>query len=71
MLVFAARGTGALHKIGDIIRKEHQVEISKRQLKMLAWKLKLEHKLMGIDPRHTIRLANNYLREFVDLDQNV
>lgn len=38
---FAAEGTGALHKIDGIRRKENYVDILKQHLKTLARKLKL------------------------------
>ena len=53
---FAAGGTGALHKIDDIMREENNVDI----LKTSARKLKLGYKWvfqMNNDPKDTIENA--------------
>ena len=43
-LCFAAGGTGALHKIDDIMRKENYVDVLKQHLKTSVRKLKLDRK---------------------------
>jgi uncharacterized FlgJ-related protein len=53
---FAEGGTGALHKIDGIIRKENYVDILKQHLKTSVRKLKLGRKWvfqMDKDPKHT------------------
>jgi hypothetical protein len=53
---FAAEGTGALHKIDGIARKENNVEILKKHLKISVRKLELGRKWvfqMNNDPKHT------------------
>lgn len=42
---FAVGGSGALHKINAVIRKEHYVEIWNQHLKTIAWKQNLGHSL--------------------------
>ena len=52
---FAARGTGALHKIDGIMRTENYVDILKQRLKTSVRKLKLGRKWvfqMDNDPKH-------------------
>lgn len=52
---FTAEGTGALHIIDGIMKKENYVDILKQHLKT-ARKLKLGHKWvfhMDNDPKHT------------------
>ncbi len=56
---FAAGGTGALHKIDGIMRKENYVDILKQHLKTSARKLKLGRKWvfqMDNDPKHTSKV---------------
>ena len=63
---FAAGGTGALHKIDGIMRKEHYVEILKQHLKISARKLKLRCKWvfqMDNDPKHTAKLVTKWLKD--------
>ncbi|KAI4873356.1 hypothetical protein NFI96_015959, partial [Prochilodus magdalenae] len=63
---FAAGGTGALHKIDGIMRKEHYVEILKQHLKASARKLKLGRKWifqMDNDPKHTAKLVTKWLKD--------
>ncbi|KAI4889187.1 hypothetical protein NFI96_032652 [Prochilodus magdalenae] len=60
------RGTGALHKIDGIMRKEHYVEILKQHLKTSARKLKLGRKWifqMDNDPKHTAKLVTKWLKD--------
>lgn len=57
---FAAGGTGPLHSIDGIMKKEHYVEILKQHLKTSARKLKLGHKWVfqtDHDPKHTAKLV--------------
>ncbi|KAI4884313.1 hypothetical protein NFI96_009179 [Prochilodus magdalenae] len=59
-------GTGALHKIDGIMRKEHYVERLKQHLKTSARKLKLGRKWifqMDNDPKHTAKLATKWLKD--------
>ncbi|KAI4889188.1 hypothetical protein NFI96_032654 [Prochilodus magdalenae] len=59
-------GTGALHKIDGIMRKEHYVEILKQHLKTSAKKLKLGRKWifqMDNDPKHTAKLVTKWLKD--------
>ncbi|KAI4871969.1 hypothetical protein NFI96_010418 [Prochilodus magdalenae] len=61
-----AGGTGALHKIDGIMRKEHYVEILKQHLKTSARKLKLGRKWifqMNNDPKHTAKLVTKWLKD--------
>ena len=54
---FAAGGTGALHKIQDIMRMENYVDILKQHLKTSVRKLKLGRKWvfqMDIDTKHKV-----------------
>ena len=63
---FAAEGTGALHKIDGIMRKEHFVDILKQHLKTAARKLKLGRKWvfqMDTDPKHTSKLVTKWLKD--------
>jgi hypothetical protein len=69
---FAAGGTGALHKIDGLMRKESYVDILKQHLKTSVRKLKLCCKWvfqMDNDPKHTSklvakRLKDNKVKEF-------
>lgn len=57
---FAAEGTGALHKIEGIMRKENYVDILKQHLKTSARNLKLGCKLvfqMDNDPKHYLQIS--------------
>ena len=57
---FAAGGTGALHKIDDIMRQENYVGILKQHLKTLVRKLKLGRKWvfqMDNDHKHTSKVV--------------
>ena len=61
---FAAGGTGALHKIDVIMRKEHYVDILKQHLKTSVRKLKLGHKWVfqiDNDPKHTSKVVAKLL----------
>ena len=56
---FAAGGSGALHKIDGIMRKEKYVDILKLHLKTSVRKLKLGRKWvfqMDNDPKHTSKV---------------
>ena len=58
--VFAAGGTGALHKIDGFMRKENCVDILKQLLNTSVRKLKLGRKgvfQMDNDPKHTKAVA--------------
>ena len=57
---FPAGGTGALHKIDGIMRREKYVEIFKQHLKTSVRKLELGHKLVfqiDNDPKHTSKVV--------------
>uniref|UniRef100_A0AAZ3RVB6 Tc1-like transposase DDE domain-containing protein n=1 Tax=Oncorhynchus tshawytscha TaxID=74940 RepID=A0AAZ3RVB6_ONCTS len=63
---FAAGGTGALHKIDGIMRKENYVDILKRHLKTSVRKLKLGRKWvfqMNNDPKHTSKVVAKWLKD--------
>ena len=63
---FAAGGTGALHKIDGITRKEHYVDILKQHLKTSVRKLKLVCKWvfqMDIDSKHTFKVVAKGLKD--------
>lgn len=63
---FAAEGTGALHKIDGIMRKENFEDILKQHLKTSAWKLKLGRKWvfkMDNDPKHTSKLLTKWFKD--------
>lgn len=61
---FAAGGTGALHKINGVMKKEQYVEILNQHLKASARKLKLGRKWvfqMDNDSKHTAKLVKKWL----------
>jgi hypothetical protein len=63
---FAAGGTGALHKIDDIVSKENYVAIVKQHLKTLVGKLKLGRKWvfrMDNDTKHTSKVVAKLLKD--------
>ena len=63
---FAAEGTGALHKIVGIMRKENYVDILKQHLKTLDRKLKLGRKWvlqMDNDRKHTSKVVAKWLKD--------
>ena len=63
---FAAGGTGALHKIDGIIRRENDVDILKQHLKTSVRKLKLGHKWFSkwtMTPSILPKLWQNGLRQ--------
>uniref|UniRef100_A0A673X6X6 PH and SEC7 domain-containing protein 1-like n=1 Tax=Salmo trutta TaxID=8032 RepID=A0A673X6X6_SALTR len=63
---FAAGGTGALHKIDGIMRKENYVDILKQRLKTSVRKLKLGRKWvfqMDNDPKHTSKVVAKWLKD--------
>ena len=63
---FAAGGTGALHKIGGIMRRENYVDILKQHLKTSVRKLKLGRKWvfqMDNDPKHTSKVVTKWLKD--------
>ena len=63
---FAAGGTGALHKIDGIIKKENYVDIVKQHLKTSVRKLKLCRKLvfqMDKHPKHTSKVVAKWLKD--------
>ena len=63
---FAAGGTGALHKIDGIMRKESNVDILKQHLKTSVRKLKLGHKWvfqMDNNPKHTSKVVAKWLKD--------
>ena len=63
---FAAGGTGALHKIDDIMRKEMYVDILKQHLKTSVRKLKLGRKWvfqMGNDTKNTSKVVAKWLKD--------
>ncbi|XP_062921089.1 endoribonuclease LACTB2 isoform X2 [Mobula hypostoma] len=63
---FAAEGTGALHKMDGIMRKEYYVDILKQHLKTSARKLKLCRKWvfqMVNDPKHTSKIVAKLLKD--------
>ena len=63
---FAVGGTGALHKIDGIMRKENDVDILKQHLKTSVRKLKLGRKWvfqMDNDPKHTSKVVAKWLKD--------
>ena len=63
---FAARGTGALHKIDSFMRKNNYVEILKQHLKTSVRKLKLGRKWvfqMHNDPKHNSKVVAKWLKD--------
>ena len=63
---FAAGGTGTLHKIGGILRKENYVDILKQHLKTSVRKLKLGRKWvfqMDNDTKHTSKVVAKWLKD--------
>ena len=63
---FAAGGTGALHKIDGILRRENDVDILKQHLKTSVRKLKLVLKgvfQMDNDPKHTSKVVAKWLKD--------
>ena len=63
---FAARGTGALHKIDGNIRKDNYVDILKQRLKTSVRKLKLGRKWvfqMDNNPKHTCKVVAKWLKD--------
>ena len=62
---FAAGGTGALHKIDGIMRKQMYVDILKQHL-MISVKLQLGRKWvfqMDIAPKHTSKVVAKRLKD--------
>ena len=62
---FAAGGTGALHKIDDIMREVKYVDILKQHLKTSVRKLKLGRKWvfqMDNYPKHTFKVVAKWLK---------
>jgi hypothetical protein len=62
---FTAGGTGALHKIDSIMRKDNYVDILKQHLKTSVRELKLGRKWvfhMDNDPKHTSKVVANGFR---------
>jgi transposase len=62
---FSAGGTGALHKIDGIMRKENYVDILKQHLKTSVRKLKLGRKWvfpMNNEPKHISKVATKCLK---------
>lgn len=62
---FAAAGTGKLHKIDGIMRKEHYVEILKQNLKSSARMLKLGRNWtfqQDNDPKHTAHVVKQWFQ---------
>ena len=63
---FAAGGTGALHKIDGIMRKENYGDILKQHLKTSVRKLKLGRKWvfqMDNDPKHSSKVVAKWLED--------
>jgi hypothetical protein len=63
---FAARGTGALHKIDGIMRWENYVDKLKQHIKTSVRKLKLGCKWvfqMDNDPKHTYKVVATCLKD--------
>ena len=63
---FAAGGTGALHKIHGIMRKENYVDVLKQHLKTSVRKLKLGRKWvfqMDNDTKHTSKVVAKWLMD--------
>ena len=63
---FAAGGTGALHRIDGVMRKENYVDILKQHLKTLVRILTLGRKQvfqMDNDPKHTSEVVAKWLKD--------
>ena len=63
---FAAGGTGTLHKIDGIMRKENVVDILKQHLKTSVRKLKLGRKWVfhiDNDAKHTSKVVAKWLKD--------
>jgi hypothetical protein len=63
---FAAGESGALHKIGKIMRMENDVDILKQHLMTSIRKSKLGHKWvfqMDNDPKHTSKVMAKWLKD--------
>ena len=63
---FVAGGTGALHKIDDIMREENDVDILWQHLKTSVRKLKLGLKWvfqMDNDPKHTSKVVAKWFKD--------
>jgi transposase len=63
---FAAGGTGALHKIYGIMRRENYVDKLKQHLKTSVRKLKLGRKWvfqMDNDPKHSSKVVAKWLKD--------
>ena len=63
---FAAGGTGALHKIDVIMRREKYVDILKQHLKTSVRKLKLGRQWvfqMDKYPKHTSKVVAKWLKD--------
>jgi transposase len=63
---FAAGGTGALHKIDGIMRKEHYVDMLKQHFNTSVRKLKLHRKWvfqMENDPKHNSKVVAKWLKD--------
>ena len=63
---FAAGGTGALHKIDGIRRKENYFDILKQHLKTSVRKLKLGRKWVfqkNHDPKHISKVVAKWLKD--------
>ena len=63
---FAARGTGALHKIDGIMKTENHVDILKQHLKTTVRKIKLGRKcVFQIDngPKHASKNVAKWLKD--------
>ena len=65
-MCFAARGTGALHKIGGVTSKENHMDILKQHLKTSVRKFKHGCKWvfqMDNDPKHTSKVVAKWLKD--------
>jgi hypothetical protein len=63
---FAAKGTGALHKIDGIMREGNDVDILKQHLKTSVKRLKLGRKWvfqMDNDTKHTSKVVEKWLND--------
>jgi transposase len=60
---FAAGGTGAIHKIDDIMRMENYVDILKQHLKTSVRKLKLGRKWVFQIDKHTSKVVAKWLKD--------
>ena len=61
---FAAGGTGALHKLDAIMRRENYVDLLKQHLKTSVRKFKVGRKWvfqMDNDPKHTSKVVAKWL----------